>query len=55
MTILLRVSSILVLGSVVHEGADGAAVKLLDLEKVTNKIYINPGCCYHLLKIGIQG
>ena len=34
LTVLLRVSSILVLGSVVHDGLDGAAVELLDLEKV---------------------
>ena len=36
LTVLLRVSSILVLGTVVHEGVDGATVKLLDLEKVLN-------------------
>ena len=35
-----------VLGIVVHEGLDGAAVKLIDLEKV-NLIYTNRGCCYH--------
>ena len=34
LTVLLRVSSISILGSVVHEGLDGAAVELLDLEKV---------------------
>ena len=34
LTVLLRVSSISVLGSVVHDGLDGAAVQLLDLEKV---------------------
>ena len=34
LTVLLRVSSILVLGSVVQEVLDGTAVKLLDLEKV---------------------
>ena len=39
-------SSLLVLEIVVHEGVDGAAVKLLDLEKV-KLIYTNPGCCYH--------
>ena len=36
LTVLLRVSSISVLGTVVHEGVDGASVKLLDLEKVNN-------------------
>ena len=30
----------------VHEGVDGAAVKLLDLEKV-KLIYTNPGYSYH--------
>ena len=39
-------SSLLVLEIVVHEGVDGAAVKLLDLEKV-KLIYTNTGCCYH--------
>ena len=34
LTVLLRVSSISVLGTVVHDGLDGAAVELLDLEKV---------------------
>ena len=34
LTVLLRVSSISVLGTVVHDGLDGATVKLLDLEKV---------------------
>ena len=34
LTVLLRVSSISVLGSVVHDGLDGAAVELLDLEKL---------------------
>ena len=34
LTVLLRVRSISVLGSVVHQGLDGAAVKILDLEKV---------------------
>ena len=34
LTVLLRVSSISVLGSVVHNGLDSAAVKLLYLEKV---------------------
>ena len=34
LTVLLRVSSISVLGSVVHNGLDGATVELLDLEKV---------------------
>ena len=37
LTNLLRVSSSSVIGSEIHEGVDGAAVKLLDLEKVTNK------------------
>ncbi len=41
-------SSLSVLGTVVHEGVDGATVKLIDLEKV-NLIYTNPGCCYHFL------
>ena len=41
-------SSLLVFGIVVHEGVNGAAVKLIDLEKV-NLIYTNPGCCYHFL------
>ncbi len=36
LTVLLRVSSISVLGTVVHEGVDGTSVKLLDLEKVNN-------------------
>ena len=36
LTVLLRVSSISVLGTVVHEGMDGATVELLDLEKVLN-------------------
>ena len=39
-------SGLSVLGIVVHEGVDGAAVELLDLEKV-KLIYTNPGCCYH--------
>ena len=34
LTVLLRVSSISVFGTVVHESMDGAAVNLLDLEKV---------------------
>ena len=34
LTVLLRVSSISVLGIVVHNGLDGAAVELIDLEKV---------------------
>ncbi len=46
LTFLLRVSNLLVSGKVVHEGVDGATVKLIDLEKV-NLIYTNPGCCYH--------
>ena len=33
-TVLLRVSSISVLGTVVHDGLDGDTVKLLDLKKV---------------------
>ena len=51
LTVLLRVNSLLVLEIVVHEGVDGAAVKLLDLEKV-KLIYTNLGCCYHLFKNG---
>ena len=39
-------SNLSIFGIVVHEGADGATVKLLDLEKV-KLIYTNPGCCYH--------
>ena len=46
LTVLLRVSSLSVLGIVVHEGMDGAAVKLIVLEKA-KLIYTNPGCCYH--------
>ena len=34
MTVLLRVNSLSVLGIVVHEGVDGATVKLIDLEKL---------------------
>ena len=44
---------LLVLGSVVHEGLDRAAVKLLDLEKVLlTKITFIIGCCYHSRKNG---
>ena len=39
-------SSISVLGVGIHEGLDGAEVKIVSLEKVTI-IYTNPGCCYH--------
>ena len=46
LTVLLRASSLSVLGIVVHEGVDGAAVKLIDLEKVI-LIYTNPGYYYH--------
>ena len=41
-------SSLLVLEIVVHEGVNGAAVKLIDLEKVI-LIYTNPRFCYHFL------
>ena len=34
LTVLLRASSLLVLGIVVHEGVDGATVKLINLEKI---------------------
>ena len=34
------------LGVGIHEGLDGATIKLIILEKVTI-IYTNPGCCYH--------
>ena len=46
LTVLLRVSRLLVLGIVVHEGMDRATVEILDLEKV-KLIYTNPGCCYN--------
>ena len=36
---LLRVSSILVLGAGVHDGSNGAVVDLVDLEKVTTRLY----------------
>ena len=55
LTVLLRASSLSVLGTVVHEGVDGATVELIDLEKV-KLIYTNPGCCYYFhYKMGIQG
>ena len=44
-------SSLLVLEIMVHEGVDGAAVKLLDLEKV-KLIYTNPGFCYNFFLNG---
>ena len=40
-----------VLGSVVHEGLDGATVKLLDLENIIDKITLIIGCYYHSRKI----
>ena len=52
-------SSVSVLGVGIHEGSDGAVVKLVSLEKVTI-IYTNPGCCYHYsyngyLRISLAG
>ena len=42
--VLLRVSSLTVLGAGVHDGVDGAVVELVSLEKVTT-YYTNPGYC----------
>ena len=55
LTVLLRVSSISVLGTVVHEGMDGATVELLDLEKVLiNKFTLILGAVIIYKKMGIQ-
>ena len=49
-------SSISVLGSVVHDGLDGAAVKLLDLEKVLfTKVILSLGAVIIHGRMGIQG